>query len=359
MDKPNLKDMTLPEITDLILSLGKEKYRANQIMKALYRQGATTFEEMTALARDFRVKLGELAVISQPVAVHTRTSRDGTKKVLFRLADGLTIESVIIPGKTKWTACLSSQVGCRMGCKFCFTGRQGLQRNLRPAEITGQLTELMFRTPEGPRINNIVLMGMGEPLDNYTNVLKAIQIITSDGGPGFSTRKLTLSTCGLAPIIGQLGQEISINLAVSLNAVDDGTRSALMPVNQKYPLAKLLAACRKYPMPGRRMLTFEYILLAGINDSRQDAEGLARLLRGLHCKLNLIIFNEFPGSPFMAPRVEDVRAFQQVLLDHHYTVILRASKGSDILAACGQLSGREKDGNLEPESYVEGVQYGG
>lgn len=358
MDKPNLKDMTLPEITDFILSLGKEKYRTQQIMKALYQQGATSFEEMTTLARDFRVKLGALAMVSQPEAVRTQTSRDGTKKILFRLADGLMIESVIIPGKRQWTACLSSQVGCRMGCRFCLTGRQGLQRHLQPAEITGQLTELMFRTPEGPGINNIVLMGMGEPLDNYENVLKAIQIITADPGPGFSTRKVTLSTCGLAPMIGQLGKDISINLAVSLNAADDRTRSALMPINKKYPLAMLLAACRDYPMPGRRMLTFEYILLAGINDAPADAEKLACLLRGLHCKLNLIAFNEFFGSPFRAPRLEDVRAFQQVLLKHHYTAILRASKGGDILAACGQLSSQEKGDGPGPKNYTEGVHHG-
>ena len=234
--------------------------------------------------------------------VKVQTSQDGTKKVLFRLEDGCFIESVLIPGKNHWTACLSTQVGCRMGCKFCLTGRQGLKRNLQPAEITGQLTRLQFQTPEGPDINNIVLMGMGEPLDNYENVLKAITIITSDPGPGFSNRKLTLSTCGLAPLIGQLGKDISINLAVSLNAADNKTRSALMPINKKYPLAALLAACRDYPMPGRRMLTFEYILMAGVNDSPADAEKLARLLKGIHCKINLIAFNEFPDVEIPDPQ---------------------------------------------------------
>ena len=348
MDKVNLKNLSLPEIESLILSLGKERYRAQQLMKCLYHQGATSFDLMTTLARDFRIKLAELAQIEQPELVKTQTSRDGTKKVLFRLADGCHIESVLIPGKNHWTACLSTQVGCRMGCKFCFTGGQGWKRNLQPAEITGQLTVLQFQTPEGPDINNLVLMGMGEPLDNYENVLKAITIITSDPGPGFSNRKLTLSTCGLAPLIGRLGKEISINLAVSLNAADDRTRSALMPINRQYPLRKLLDACRDYPMPGRRMLTFEYILMAGINDSPADAEKLARLLAGIHCKINLIAFNEFPAAKFRTPKLEDIRNFQQVLLKHHYTVILRASKGSDILAACGQLSGREEEqgGNI-------------
>lgn len=339
MERPNLKDMTLPEVEDLILSLGKERYRARQIMKWLYHQGVTSFGEMTTLAKEFRVKIAELARIGQPEILKVQTSRDGTKKVLFRLEDDSLIESVLIPGKTHWTACLSTQVGCRMGCRFCYTGRQGLKRNLRPSEITGQLTRLKFGTPEGPEIKNIVLMGMGEPLDNYENVLKAVTIITSEPGPGFSPRKVTLSTCGLVPAIGRLGNEISVNLAVSLHGADDRTRNALMPINRKYPLDTLIEACRNYPMPGRRMLTFEYLLLAGVNDSPADAEKLARLLRGVHCKLNLIAFNEHPESAFRTPSVEDVRAFQQVLLDKNYTVILRTSKGTDIMAACGQLSG--------------------
>lgn len=343
MEKVNLQNLSLGEIEALILSLGKERYRARQIMKCLYHQGATSFDEMTTLARDFRLKLAEIADIDQPELLKIQTSRDGTKKILFRLADGFFIESVLIPGKNHWTACLSTQVGCRMGCKFCLTGSQGLTRNLQAAEITGQLTRLTFQTLEGPNINNIVLMGMGEPLDNYANVLKAITIITSDPGPGFSNRKLTLSTCGLAPLIGQLGQDISINLAVSLNAADDKIRSGLMPINTKYPLSALLDACRDYPMPGRRMLTFEYILMAGVNDSPADAERLARLLKGIRCKLNLIAFNEFPAAQFRTPRMDDIRNFQQVLLKHHYTVILRASKGSDILAACGQLSGQTNE----------------
>ena len=340
MEKVNLKNLSIGEIEDLILSLGKEKYRAKQIMKCMYQQGATSFDEMTTLARDFRTSIGELALIGQPEIVKVRTSRDGTKKVLFKLEDGFFIESVLIPGKNHWTACLSTQVGCRMGCRFCFTGRQGIKRNLLPSEITGQLTLLKFNTPEGPEIKNIVLMGMGEPLDNYENTLKAVRIITSDPGPGFSIRKLSLSTCGIAPMIGQLGKDVSINLAVSLNGADNKTRSALMPVNNKYPLETLLDACRSYPMPGRRMLTFEYILIDGVNASPSDAGKLVRLLKGIHCKLNLIAFNEYPESEYRTPSNDDIRAFQQILLKHHYTVILRKSMGSDILAACGQLSGQ-------------------
>ncbi len=339
MDKRNIRDMSLAEIETLITTLGKEQYRARQVMKWLYQKEATSFSEMTTLSREFRVRLEEMVFIAEPLLDRIQSSADGTKKALFRLADGLFVESVLIPGRNHWTACLSTQAGCAMGCLFCLTGRQGLTRNLLPSEITGQMTMLRRHTPEGPDIKNIVLMGMGEPLANYDHTVKAIRILTSDYGLGFSNRKITVSTCGLAPQIIRLGQDICVNLAVSLNAPDDRRRNDLMPVNRKYPLKTLLAACRDYPMPGRRMLTFEYILMSGINDSMADAEKVARLLKGIRCKLNLITLNEFPGSSFRTPSKETVSAFQQILLDHHYTAILRASRGRDILAACGQLSG--------------------
>jgi 23S rRNA (adenine2503-C2)-methyltransferase len=342
VQKPNLRDLSLEEIETLIAGLGQEKYRARQIMKWLYKNGANSFSEMTDLSGQFRSRLADLASIAEPAISHIQTSQDGTKKILFRLEDHLSIESVLIPGRNHWTACISTQAGCAMGCRFCFTGSQGFKRHLFPSEITGQMTMLRRHLPEGPRIKNIVLMGMGEPLANYDNTIKAVRILTSDYGLGFSNRKITISTCGLAPMIRQLGKDICVNLAVSLNATNDQTRNELMPINKKYPLGELLAACREYPMPGRRMLTFEYILLAGVNDSVEDAKSLARLLRGLHCKLNLIAFNEFPGSSFRTPKPEAISAFQQVLLDHHYTAILRASHGSEILAACGQLSGQSK-----------------
>lgn len=336
---PNLKDMPLPELEAFIAGLGKERYRARQVMKCLYQQGATSFDQMTTLSREFREELSRRAIIDSPRIVKTQTAKDTTRKVLFELKDGNFVESVLIPGKTHWTVCVSTQVGCRMGCRFCLTGKQGLTRNLLPSEIVGQVTALKAEMPEGPEIKNIVLMGMGEPLDNYDNVVKAIRILTSDHALGFSTRKVTLSTCGLAPMILKLGEDVCVNIAVSLNASDDLLRSDLMPINRKYPLAELFAACRDYPMPGRRMVTFEYILIGGVNDSPEDAARLVRLLKGTRCKLNLIAFNEFPGSPFKSPTPEAVAAFQLYLAQHHYTAILRASKGSDILAACGQLSG--------------------
>lgn len=341
--KPNLKDMSLAELEAFISRFGKEKYRARQIMKWLYQSNAGSFEDMTDLSKAFRHEIHDAARIALPEIVKTQVSEDGTKKILFGLEDGFFIESVLIPGKNHWTVCVSTQVGCQMGCAFCMTGRQGFRRNLLPSEITGQITVLQSSMPEGENIKNIVMMGMGEPLANYENTLKAIRIFTSEIGLGFSHRKVTVSTCGLAPMIEQLGKDICVNLAISLNAPDNITRSYLMPINKKYPIETLLDACRNYPMPGRRMLTFEYIVIAGVNSRPEDAEQLARLLTGMRCKLNLIAFNEFPDSRFKAPSLDEIRAFQQVLLDQHYTAIIRASKGSDILAACGQLSGQAEE----------------
>ncbi len=338
---PNLLDLTLEEMESFIGDLGKEKYRARQIMKCLYLQGVTAFDAMTTLAHDFREKLPGLARLYRPRIVKIQKSSDTTQKALFELEDGLFIESVLIPGKNHWTLCISTQAGCRMGCDFCLTAKQGFKRNLTPAEITGQLLAFAHETTERPDIKNIVMMGMGEPLANYDATLSAIRILTCDFGMGFSNRKITVSTCGLAPQIEKLGRDICINLAVSLNAPDDERRSRLMPINKKYPIAELLAACKKYPMPGRRMLTFEYILIDGVNASVDDAKKLVRLLKPLRCKLNLIVFNAYPGSPYQAPSEQTVRNFQQVLLDSHYTAVLRTSRGSDILAACGQLSGAQ------------------
>ncbi|WP_367358961.1 23S rRNA (adenine(2503)-C(2))-methyltransferase RlmN [Syntrophus sp. (in: bacteria)] len=346
MKRINIRDLSLEEIEALISSLGKERYRARQIMKWLYSGGGVqSFEEMTTLSKPFRSQMEELAFIGLPEIEKIQASKDGTKKILFRLEDDLFIESVLIPGKNHWTACISTQVGCRMGCRFCLTARQGFRRNLRPSEITGQLEIILSSLPEGPNVRSIVLMGMGEPLANYRNTLKALGILTSDYGFGFSNRKITLSTCGVVPMIRQLGRDICINLAVSLNAPDDAVRNQLMPVNWKYPLESLLAACRDYPMPGRRMLTFEYILIDGVNASPAHAEMLSRLLRGIRCKLNLIRFNEFPGCPFKSPSEDTVLAFQQILVKHHFTAIIRASRGRDILAACGQLSGKALEEN--------------
>ena len=340
---PNLLDFTLEEMEKFISSAGKEKFRARQIMKWLHQSGSLSFDDMTTLSRNFREKLAAIARIQRPEIIKILTSQDGTKKALLRLEDDLCIESVLIPGKSHWTICLSTQAGCAMDCKFCLTASQGFKRNLLPSEITGQLIALKHEKPEGIDIKNIVMMGMGEPLANYENTLKTINILTCDFGLGISNRKITVSTCGLAPQIVQLGKDICINLAVSLNAPDDATRNKLMPINKKYPLEVLLDACKKYPMPGRRLLTFEYILIEGVNSSLHDAEKLAALLKNQRCKLNLIVFNEYPGSSFKSPPQKAVEAFQQLLIKKHFTTMIRASKGSDILAACGQLSDSDND----------------
>jgi 23S rRNA (adenine2503-C2)-methyltransferase len=338
---PNLKDMTLEEIEAFIARLGKEKFRSRQIMKWLYRFGITSFDEMTDLSKDFRRELKDRSRISKIRIGKIQTSTDGTKKILFRLEDDLLIESVLIPGKKNRTLCVSTQAGCRMNCRFCLTGKSGLTRSLLPSEITDQITMSRFQIPEGREIDNIVLMGMGEPLDNYENVIKAVGILTSDAGLGISKRKITLSTCGLVPMIRRLGEDACVNLAVSLNAADDDTRSRLMPVNRIYSIRALIDACRQYQMPRRRRITFEYILMDGVNASIEDARRLARLLRGLRCKINLIAFNEYPGSEFRTPPRDTINAFRSFLIAQQFTAILRASKGADILAACGQLSGED------------------
>jgi 23S rRNA (adenine2503-C2)-methyltransferase len=338
--KPNIKDMTISEIESLILPLGKERYRARQIMKWLYQSGTTSFHEMTNLSKNFRKEIDELARIGSLSLETIQESKDGTKKVLFKLEDGSFIESVVLQEKNHLTLCISTQVGCRMGCRFCLTGRQGLTRNLEVSEIVDQIASLRFGIPEGKDIKNIVMMGMGEPLLNYENVLKAIDIITSDVGLSFSKRRITVSTCGIVPMIYQLGKDRCVNLAVSLNATDNETRNYLMPVNRKYPLEELIAACREYPMPRRRMITFEYILIDSLNDRKEDAQRLSRLMEGIHCKFNLIPFNEFPESDLKKPSKERIRRFRDMLIKNNFTATVRPSKGSDILAACGQLSGR-------------------
>ena len=292
--KPNLKDMSLGELEAFISGFGKEKYRARQIMKWLYQGNALSFDDMTDLSKPFRIQIQDAARIALPEIIKTQVSKDGTKKILFGLEDGLFIESVLIPGKNHWTVCVSTQVGCQMGCAFCMTGRQGFRRNLFPSEITGQITRLQSGMPEGEDIKNIVMMGMGEPLANYENTVKAIRIITSEIGLGFSHRKVTISTCGIAPMIEQLGKDICVNLAISLNAPDDITRSRLMPINKKYPIETLLDTCRNYPMPGRRMLTFEYILIAGINSSQDSAEDWRVSSRGCDASLILSLSMNFP-----------------------------------------------------------------
>jgi 23S rRNA (adenine2503-C2)-methyltransferase len=312
-------------------------YRAGQILRWVYHRGAYSFSEMTDLSKDLRRFLSETMAITQLETKQVQTSTDGSRKYLFRLQDGQHVESVLIPEPGHWTLCVSTQVGCGMGCKFCLTGRGGLVRNLEPSEIVNQICGVR-EDLQGPNpLTNIVLMGMGEPLANYNSVVQAIGTITGNNGLQFSSRRVTLSTAGLSPRIDDLGRDVKVNLAISLNAADNETRSRLMPINRTYPIEMVLSACRRFPLSSRRTIMFEYVLIAGVNDAPRDAERLAKLLRPLRAKINLIPFNPFEGTEFKTPEEGVILAFQEILLNRHYTAIIRRSKGGDICAACGQL----------------------
>ncbi len=336
-NKIDLKNLDLDDLTAFLGGMGKERFRARQIFRWLYRRGASSFAQMTDLSKDFRQELESRAAISRLSLEAQEESRDGTRKYLFRLDDGQTVESVRIPmDGERATLCISSQVGCAMKCEFCLTGTFGLMRNLTPAEIVNQVCAAVA---DGP-INNIVFMGMGEPLHNLDNVVTALRIFYAEEGFDFSPRKVTLSTCGLVPEMAELGRRVRANLAVSLNATTDEVRDRLMPINRRYPLARLMAACRDFPLQPRQRITFEYILIRDVNDSMADARRLVRLLHGIRAKVNLIPFNEHQGSPFRAPAAGAIEAFQTHLLERNIVAIRRSSKGADISAACGQLKGK-------------------
>ncbi|MBN2122801.1 MAG: 23S rRNA (adenine(2503)-C(2))-methyltransferase RlmN [Deltaproteobacteria bacterium] len=339
-NRADLKGMNSREIEEWAASQGLEPYRGRQVRQWLLQKRALSFDEMSNLPKSLRVRLGEEAWIDPLDHVKTQVSEDGTRKYLFRLSDGPVIESVLIPERDHFTLCISSQAGCAMGCAFCLTTMQGLRRNLRASEIVEQVILVRRAMDDPDRLTNIVFMGMGEPLANYGAVLRALDGILAEDGMNFSHRRVTLSTCGLVPQIRRLGEEASVNLAVSLNAADDETRTLLMPVNRQYPLKELLSACRAFPLPNRRMITFEYILIAGINDRAEDAERLSDLLSDVRAKINLIPLNPHPGASMTPPSMEGILAFQEILIRNHYTAIIRKSKGQDISAACGQLSGR-------------------
>lgn len=342
--KINIKSLTYEDLQTRLLELGLKKFRTDQILRWIYLNHVSSFEEMTNIAKHERDLLASTFCISTPAICRMEVSQDGTRKVLFNLADEHTIESVLIPDEDRMTLCISSQVGCRLGCIFCLTGKQGFRRNLAAHEIADQVLEISrLLDSEGTgKITNIVLMGMGEPLANLGEVIKAIRIITSDKYLGFSPRRVTLSTAGLVPEMGALAKaNTRVNLAVSLNATTNEVRDDIMPVNKRYPIEDVLAACRRYPLEPRRRITFEYVLLKDKNDSEADARRLAKLLKSIRCKINLIPFNPFPGSSLKRPGETTVRLFQKILLDHHYTAPVRESRGGDISAACGQL--RERD----------------
>ncbi|HBF42945.1 MAG TPA: 23S rRNA (adenine(2503)-C(2))-methyltransferase RlmN [Desulfobacteraceae bacterium] len=336
----DLKGLDSHEIEDWAVGLGLEAYRGRQIRHWIFRKLAGSFNEMTDLPKSTRAILEENVDLSRIENLKTQVSADGTKKYLFKLSDGYLIESVLIPERDHLTLCISSQAGCAMGCRFCLTAKQGFQRNLKPSEIIDQVIQVKRSMIDPDRLTNIVFMGMGEPLANYENVVKAIGNLTSEDGMNFSHRKITLSTCGLAPQMKRLGQDITVNLAVSLNASDDKTRSFLMPINREYPLKSLFSACKDFSLQNRKMITFEYILINDINDRDEDALKLCKLLSGLKAKINLIPLNPHPELSLTPSPMEKIHAFQEILKKHFLIAFIRKSKGKDILAACGQLRGK-------------------
>jgi 23S rRNA (adenine2503-C2)-methyltransferase len=350
----NLLDFDAEALTAWFAARGEKPFRARQVLRWMHRFGADDFGQMTDVAKALRAKLALEAEIRGPVALRDSVASDGTRKWLLDMGNGNAVETVFIPEAGRGTLCVSSQVGCALECSFCSTGKQGFNRNLSTAEIVGQLWHAnrvlgAVKQPgvgdSGERVvSNVVLMGMGEPLANYDNVVAALKLMLDDNAYGLSRRRVTVSTAGLVPAMDRLRAEVPVALAVSLHAPTDALRDELVPINRKYPLAQLMAACRRYlENAPRDFITFEYVLLAGVNDADADARALLALTREIPCKFNLIPFNPFPGSGYRRPNAERVRRFQEILMRADVVTTVRKTRGDDIDAACGQLAGQVKD----------------
>jgi len=334
----DLAELDRPALEAELLERGHESFRARQLFAWIYRRGVTDIEAMTDLSRELRTTLGSNFTLTTPSIVNRERSSDGTEKFLLRLADGRQIESVFIPDTPSMTFCISTQVGCAMACAFCLTGKMGLVRNLTAGEIVGQVRVLAHAVDLRDRAFNIVLMGMGEPLHNYDATMKALRILADEHGFALPPRRVTLSTVGLLPALERLAREpIMPNLAISLHAPTDVLRGELVPLNKKYGIAEVIDACKRFPVRKRSRITFEYVLLAGVNDRPEDARQLAKLLAGVKSKVNLIPLNAAPGIPFERPSDAAIDRFAKVLAERGVTVSVRKSRGRDIRAACGQL----------------------
>jgi 23S rRNA (adenine2503-C2)-methyltransferase len=336
--RSDLAELERSALESALEARGHKAFHARQIFRWLYRRGVTDVDAMTDLSRDLRAALARDFTIATPELTHRETSTDGTEKFLLRLADGRQIESVFIPDTPSMTFCISTQVGCAMACAFCLTGKMGLVRNLTAGEIVGQVRVLAGALGMRDKAFNIVLMGMGEPLHNYDETMKALRILTDEHGFAMPPRRITLSTVGLLPALERLAQEpVMPNLAISLHAPTDALRAELVPLNKKYGVADIIAACQRFPLRKRSRITFEYVLLAGVNDSPEDARRLAKLLTGVKSKVNLIPLNAAPGIPFERPTDLAIDRFARILADRGLIVSVRKSRGRDIRAACGQL----------------------
>ena len=331
------KCLTLPELEALLAEIGGTATQARAVYQWLWQKGARTFEEMEGVRGAIRRRLAERAYVHALEPDLRLQSRDGTVKYLWRLEDGHTIESVLIPEDDRLTLCMSSQVGCAMGCTFCLTGDLGLLRHLKASEIAGQALQVGRDLPEGQRITNIVMMGMGEPLHNLPNLVKALTICLDDKALNFSHRKVTVSTVGLVPKMAELAAALPVNLAVSLNATTEAQRRAIMPITQRHSLAELMDACRAFPLPPGKRITFEYVMFRGFNDTLDDAERLMALLEGIPAKINLIPYNENPARDLRRPPDDVVKAFQHYFVSRGVACHVRTTRGIDISAACGQL----------------------
>ncbi len=345
---PNLLDYDLPGLTGYFAELGEKPFRAKQVMRWMHHFGAADFDAMSDLAKSLREKLKQVALITPPSMMTEQASSDGTRKWLLDAGNQNGVETVYIPDGTRGTLCVSSQVGCALECTFCSTGRQGFNRNLSVAEIIGQVwyaNHALGRDPKGERvISNVVMMGMGEPLANYANVVTALNIMLDDNAYGLSRRRVTVSTSGIVPAMDRLREDCPVALAVSLHAPNDALRNEIVPINQKYPLAELMAACQRYlERAPRDFITFEYVMLDGVNDTPAHARQLIELVREVPCKFNLIPFNPFPNSGYRSSRFDAIHRFRDLLVQAGHVVTTRKTRGEDIDAACGQLAGQVQD----------------
>jgi 23S rRNA (adenine2503-C2)-methyltransferase len=358
--RPNLVGLSRAELEAELAALGEPRFRAKQLWHWIYHRGVADFAAMTSLGKPLREHLAARYQVARPGMTTAQLSSDGTRKWLLRFADAQEAECVHIPEEERGTLCLSSQVGCTLTCRFCHTGTQRLVRNLSPAEIVGQVMLARddlgdWPSPAGDRqISNLVMMGMGEPLYNFDNVAKALRIVMDGEGIAISKRKITLSTAGVVPMMARCGEELDVNLAVSLHAVTNEVRDQIVPLNKKYPLEELLAACRAYPgVNNARRITFEYVMLKGVNDALADARELLRLLKTIPAKVNLIPFNPWPGAPFECSTPQAIEAFSDHLFEAGISAPVRTPRGRDIMAACGQLkSASERKRKAEREAVA-------
>ena len=360
--KVNLLGLSPAKMEDFFIGLGEKKFRAQQMLKWIHQMGESDFTKMTNMGKPLREKLAQVSEVALPEVVYEDFSKDGTRKWVMRMPGGSAVETVWIPEKDRGTLCISSQIGCSLDCSFCSTGKQGFNRDLSVAEIIGQVYVAAMSFHEagerrGGKITNVVLMGMGEPLLNFDNVVDAMHLMMDDNAYGLSKRRVTLSTSGVVPMLDKLGDLIDVSLAVSLHAPNDELRNTLVPLNKKYPIKVLMESVNRYlgKLPDKRKATIEYTLIDGVNDGLEHAKQLAQVLRDTPCKVNLIPFNPFPNSGYKRPSNNRVYRFRDALIAENYVVTIRSTRGDDIDAACGQLVGKVEDRTRRSERYIKVV----